>query len=324
MVDVLEKNNNINLCPSFAIPIVCEDIASPGAMASVKKCTCGDNEFVLKYAPATDSAKNTQLENETKVLQSLHRSKPHKYKKRIVEYLDGGKAHGFRWLAIPFAEGGSLASWWTKYNWTNQNAIGIRNDMNLLRHITKQIAEGLAFLESQNIVHRDIKPANILISCESSKCRSVDDVQVRIADFGTSSDSDDKTLASFGSPAYIPSERHLMDSPKRDVWTLAVILFDVARGFIVINDNRVSNSISGYWKSTTPVAKNLNNLHRQTDDDLKLLSLLKDILHSQLDALAVLRHPWLSHDSGVIRQKASINKGVKLPSVNKNYIKFYQ
>ncbi len=104
----------------------------------------------------------------------------------------------------------------------------------------RQIAAGLKYLLSKNIMHRDLKPQNILVFHGDI---------VKLADFGLAKNFQDeqkfKTLC--GSPIYMAPEILIpnvsLDKDKKqrsytiksDLWSLGVILFELVTGKFPIN-----------------------------------------------------------------------------------------
>ncbi len=102
----------------------------------------------------------------------------------------------------------------------------------------RQIAEGLKYLLSKNIMHRDLKPQNILIFPFNV---------VKLADFGLAKNFQDeqkfKTLC--GSPIYMAPEilipngsfdkKQRSYTTKADLWSLGIILFELITGKFPIN-----------------------------------------------------------------------------------------
>lgn len=87
------------------------------------------------------------------------------------------------WIIMDFCDLGDLNNFFQKY------LDNLKTEMRL--NIMRQIARGVAFLDSKNIVHRVIKPGNILLKTEQ-EC-----AVVKLGDFGLSKflDPDDSTSA---------------------------------------------------------------------------------------------------------------------------------
>jgi serine/threonine protein kinase len=81
------------------------------------------------------------------------------------------------------------------------HAVSLPDDLDSL----KQMAEGLCYIRSRNLVHRDIKPENILVSTSSAK------VLLKISDFGLSKRTSERGTHSLtggikGALSYMSSE----------------------------------------------------------------------------------------------------------------------
>lgn len=95
---------------------------------------------------------------------------------------------------------------------------------NDLLEIFMDIAYGLRFLHSKNIIHRDVKPENILMTSE---------YRIKLADFGVSKivcDCNPQAHTSIGSLAYMSPEVYLHRpyGKKCDIWALGLILYEIA------------------------------------------------------------------------------------------------
>jgi serine/threonine protein kinase len=91
--------------------------------------------------------------------------------------------------------------------------------------IFSQVISGMQFLHSHGIAHRDLKPQNILL---------VKNYEVRIADFGLcgfQTARDNGLLTMCGTQVYMAPEclrPGKYDGFARDIWSLGVILFELA------------------------------------------------------------------------------------------------
>lgn len=101
------------------------------------------------------------------------------------------------------------------------------------KNITRQILTALKFLNDRNIIHYDLKPGNILF----------DRGFIKVADFGLCKQMEegmkeiDLTSFGVGTYWYLPPETFAYDteptmkiSPKVDIWSVGVILYEMLYG----------------------------------------------------------------------------------------------
>jgi serine/threonine protein kinase len=92
-----------------------------------------------------------------------------------------------------------------------------------IKKITRDVAQGLHYLHSQNKVHRDLKPGNILTVNQ----------QYKLADFGlirtlSKNKSHTDTVHHSGTIIYMPPEAFQGNiSPQWDVWSLGIMLIEM-------------------------------------------------------------------------------------------------
>lgn len=112
---------------------------------------------------------------------------------------------------------------------------------NIAMLIALDIARGLEYTHTRNIIHRDIKPSNILISYDGN---------VKIIDFGIARDdlSTRLTLTGMivGTPAYMSPEQANGDSltPKSDLFSLGVLLYEMVTGLKPFEGNNQSEVLN--------------------------------------------------------------------------------
>ena len=100
--------------------------------------------------------------------------------------------------------------------------------------ITRQVAEGLAYLHENNIIHNDIKPANIVFRKTHEGY-----LQCGIIDFGISLDlknytksANQKDIASSKTVVYAAPEKinGINTEPKSDIFSLGMVIYELAGG----------------------------------------------------------------------------------------------
>jgi serine/threonine-protein kinase len=134
----------------------------------------------------------------------------------VCRVYDIGEAEGLQFLSMEYVDGEDLASLLRR--------IG-RLPVDKATQMARQLCSGLAAAHDRGVLHRDLKPANVLIDGRG---------QVRIADFGLASLSDDARelhpLA--GTPAYMaPEQREGRGASVRsDVFALGLVLYEIFTG----------------------------------------------------------------------------------------------
>lgn len=124
--------------------------------------------------------------------------------------------------------------------------------------IAKDIADGLASAHANNIVHCDIKPHNILMT---------DDNRAKIGDFGIARAVTESTMtysgSVMGSVHYFSPEqaRGLMITPKSDVYSLGIVLYEMLTGRLPFNgENPVSIAMQHVEEEPVPPTSIRHNI----------------------------------------------------------------
>lgn len=109
-----------------------------------------------------------------------------------------------------------------------------------------QLASGLQFLRSQNVVHRDLKPANLLLSS-----RNLATAKLKIADFGFARELESEMMAEsvVGSPLYMAPEllEYKSYDAKADLWSVGIILYEMLANehpFLIVDKCHATNHLA--------------------------------------------------------------------------------
>ncbi|KAG2520984.1 hypothetical protein BBO99_00006863 [Phytophthora kernoviae] len=148
-----------------------------------------------------------------------------------VEQFENGHPH------IEYCAGGDIAQLMKINNGlTEQQA----------RLYMSQLASGLQFLRSQNVVHRDLKPANLLLSS-----RNLATAKLKIADFGFARELESEMMAEsvVGSPLYMAPEllEYKSYDAKADLWSVGIILYEMLvneHPFLVVEKCHATNHLA--------------------------------------------------------------------------------
>jgi serine/threonine protein kinase len=138
----------------------------------------------------------------------------------IIPIYDYGECDGVPYLAMEFAEGGSLA----------QRLDGGPLPLPAAAGLVETLARAVHFVHGRDLIHRDLKPANVLLTAQGVP---------KLADFGLAKRLDqDQGLtrsravlgtASYMAPEQAAGDRHAL-GPATDVWALGAILYEILTG----------------------------------------------------------------------------------------------
>lgn len=186
---------------------------------------------------------------------------------RIVTIFDVGKTDRFAYMAMEFIEGEEL-----KALVSPEKPLPIA----IATSIAAQVADGLAFAHSREIIHRDVKPSNIMVA------ETDEGLVAKIMDFGIARmpASKVKTLTGMilGSPRYMSPEQvigtDLTDAT--DVFSLGVVLYEMLTGNCPFDGPNISAIMYATVNTQPPPPSAHNPLVPEKLDALVLQALAKD------------------------------------------------
>jgi len=230
-------------------------------------------------------------EEEIKIMASIS----HRYLLSIIDAIEDDNTRSIM-LFTPFAQMGSV------------QALFDEKKLNRTMILTcfHQVAIGLAFLHSKNIVHRDIKPENFLCFTETYYC---------VADFSCArilKRDDEMLLDTKGSPAFLSPEECTENPfyPKpSDVWSYGIALYSCLYGSLPYNINNAQSS--NVANAVLLIAEHLirEELSLNNDPEFQIQnSLLQNILqkdpHSRPEFKDIVLHPLFDE----VREIDEINR----------------
>ncbi|MBV8865004.1 MAG: protein kinase [Acidobacteriaceae bacterium] len=240
--------------------------------------------------------------------------------KNVLRIHDLGEASGLRFVSMAWAEGEDLGHVLKRSGPLPEERIF---------ELGCEICEGLEAAHEQGITHRDLKPSNILLTSGGHAC---------IADFGLAHSLDSAALSAVkvpepsssgsqsgsvsGTPRYMSPEQ-VEGAPtidhRTDIYSLGLILYEMATGRIPFNDDSVFQTMTQRL-TEKPVSPKL--LNPAISDKLAAITMRclerepKERYASVHELLVDLRRkpePTLA-PPGEIRKKASRLKRAWLPA----------
>ena len=137
-----------------------KDVLGKGAFGTVTTATDARNQIVaVKRLDGTDKRKLERLTKDLdKLLDLSHEN--------LVEMFSIQQEDTTIWMFMHFCPYGDLGKFFTTQEVTQDQTLDIMT----------QVAIGMVYLHSRNVIHRDVKPSNILVS-------SLDPIVMKITDF---------------------------------------------------------------------------------------------------------------------------------------------
>ncbi|MBL8517489.1 MAG: protein kinase [Betaproteobacteria bacterium] len=185
----------------------------------------------------------------------------------IVTIYDVGKTDRFAYMAMEFIEGEEL-----KTLIAPDKPLPIA----IAASIAAQVADGLVFAHSRDIIHRDVKPSNIMVA------ETNDALVAKIMDFGIARmpASKVKTLTGMilGSPRYMSPEQVIGTevTGATDVFSLGVVLYEMLTGDCPFEGPNISAIMYATVNTPPPPPSAHNPLVPEKLDELVLHALAKE------------------------------------------------
>ena len=190
----------------------------------------------------------------------------------IVTIYDVGKTDQVAYMAMEFLEGKELK---------DMIASGQIPPAEEIVDIIAQVADGLSFAHSQDIVHRDVKPSNIMVMKGGV---------AKITDFGIARlpNSAVKTMTGLilGSPRYMSPEQVIGKSidARSDIFSLGVVLYEALTCVAPFDGDNV-NAIMYATVNTTPPPPSSHNRQVPAMLDLIVAKAMAKLLEDRYQAV---------------------------------------
>lgn len=203
----------MTLSPTFQIPgYTIEKTLGAGGMARVFLAMQNslNRQVALKVLTLADPQFQERFLREGRIVARLNH-------RHIITVYDVGESSGCYYMAMEYAEGGTLEA-------RIQQGLSVEQ----VAAILNQAAMALDYAHQQGLVHRDIKPANILFRADGAAV---------VSDFGIAKDyHQDQQLTqtgwALGTPSYMSLEQALgerVDS-RSDLYSLGVMFYEMLTG----------------------------------------------------------------------------------------------
>ena len=197
---------------------------------------------VLKPERASDPEQTERFLAEARALSAVkHRG--------VIDVISFGHLEdGSQYMVMEFLEGEALDA-----------VLGREGSLSPVRsvQVVDEVLEALSAAHKAGVVHRDIKPSNVFLLEQSDGSRVVKVVDFGLARKASLSDlsrTSDKASLRAGTPEYISPEqvRGLAATPRSDLYSTGVMLFELLSGRLPFEDTDVMALIEAHVKRPAP------------------------------------------------------------------------
>ncbi|EPX74457.1 STE/STE11 protein kinase Mkh1 [Schizosaccharomyces octosporus yFS286] len=218
----------------------------------------------------------------------------------VVQYLGFEKTDTDISIFLEYVSGGSVSRCLRNYGPFEESVV---------RFITKQVLQGLAYLHSKGIIHRDLKADNLLIDFDG---------MCKISDFGISKHSEnvygnDANLSMQGTIFWMAPEvidsNHRGYSAKVDIWSLGCVVLEMLGGNRPWSTEEAIQAMFklGTEKKAPPLPSELRK--RVSEDSINFLNECFTIdADKRPTAEELLSHPFLKLDSAFTFESTELYK----------------
>jgi serine/threonine protein kinase len=113
----------------------------------------------------------------------------------------------------------------------------------IVKHIMKQVLNGLKIFHNHNLIHTDLKPENLLLKKEYRLIKNIDEIEIKISDLGSSLIETEIDTYSVGTDQYLPPEVILRAPYEKsiDIWGVGNVIFELLTGNNLIDPDQYFN-----------------------------------------------------------------------------------
>jgi len=213
----------------------------------IKKLKDPNNEIIQRFKKEAFVSASFSQENVLSIYDFIYYGRSYYL---VMEYVDGFDLHDIFDYMAPFS--------------TTIAALIIR-----------EVAKGLEYTHSKNVIHRDIKPSNILISREGT---------VKLIDFGVAKDEAPSKLTStgmiIGTPSYMSPEQANGEkiNNQSDIYSLGVLFYEIVTGYKPFSGDTNSEIFANIAKGKFPSPRKY-----RSDLPYRLINIIKKCMKKNRD-----------------------------------------
>jgi len=243
-----------------------------------------EQQVAIKQITKKQLAKSQSLlEKEIKILKELTKLKH----ENLVALLDCKESQNNVYLVMEYCNGGDLADYLQTRQTLSEDTIAI---------FFRQIAAAIRACHEHNVVHRDLKPQNILLSHPDKNNPRVQDIILKIADFGFARFLSDGVMAGTlcGSPMYMAPEviRSLQYDGKADLWSIGTIMYQCLTGKAPFQA-QTPQALKQFYERNINLAPSIPSSTSRELTDL-IVRILKRNPKERIDYEEFFNHPFLT------------------------------